>query len=278
MRRLASLLVVCGYLVGGRAAAEPRFVLQAQVLLPEPRVASGADIVEAYAGFAPKQSLRPVEGRDKPPGAQQVLRFQVGARGTAVVVLVPTPLSDKEIEETARQSVSPLGGNTVGPHKARLTVVLNEAAGANRIEVLSRFTALLAALAISSQGVGVHWPAAGATHEANFFLGAARNSSLVPRIMLWSGVRIVGEEGDRLTLLSLGMSQLDLPDLLVTTGADRGLSKMTVFYELLAEAARRGKPIREGGTIGRTPGERLTVHYVPSPIDARKKVWRVELP
>ena len=44
-----------------------------------------------------------------------------------------------------------------------------------------------------------------------------------------------------------------------------------------AYIAANGKPLPEGDTIGRTPDERLPVHYVPSPIDPDVKVWRVEL-
>jgi hypothetical protein len=33
----------------------------------------------------------------------------------------------------------------------------------------------------------------------------------------------------------------------------------------------------DGDTVGRTAAEKLPVHYVPSPVDPKVKVWRVEL-
>ena len=40
----------------------------------------------------------------------------------------------------------------------------------------------------------------------------------------------------------------------------------------------RGEALPEGDTVGRTASEKLPVHYVPSPVDLKVKVWRVELP
>ena len=33
----------------------------------------------------------------------------------------------------------------------------------------------------------------------------------------------------------------------------------------------------DGDTVGRTAAEKLPAHYVPSPVDPKAKVWRVEL-
>jgi hypothetical protein len=38
-----------------------------------------------------------------------------------------------------------------------------------------------------------------------------------------------------------------------------------------------GKALLEGDTVGRTAEEKLPVRYVPSPVDPKQKVWRVEL-
>ena len=53
---------------------------------------------------------------------------------------------------------------------------------------------------------------------------------------------------------------------------------METTFDLLAYVASRGEALPEGDTVGRTDDERLPVHYVESPGDPAKKVWRLELP
>ena len=50
-----------------------------------------------------------------------------------------------------------------------------------------------------------------------------------------------------------------------------------MLYDLLAYVVSRGRPLADGDTVGRTADEKLPVHYVPSPVDPKVKVWRVEL-
>ena len=78
-------------------------------------------------------------------------------------------------------------------------------------------------------------------------------------------------------MLSLGMAQLDLPDLLLIAPESPDNATLETSFDLLAYTARNGKALPEGDTIGRNADERLPVHYVPSPIDSNVKVWRVEL-
>ena len=80
-----------------------------------------------------------------------------------------------------------------------------------------------------------------------------------------------------MSLLSLGMKQLSLPDLLLVAPQSADKNALGVFFNLLGYAVERGEPIAEGDTVGRTADERMPVHYVPSPTDSSKKVWRVEI-
>jgi len=73
------------------------------------------------------------------------------------------------------------------------------------------------------------------------------------------------------------MKQLGLPDLLLTGPPGAFSEALECFYDLLAYLADRGKPIGDGETVGRTETEKWPVHYVPSPIDAKQKVWRVDM-
>jgi hypothetical protein len=93
--------------------------------------------------------------------------------------------------------------------------------------------------------------------------------------MLWSGLSIAREKEGRLSLLSLGMKQLDLPDFLLTADASSANAAAVTLFDLLSYVATRGEALSEGDTVG---DERLPVHYVQSPIDSDKRVCRVELP
>jgi hypothetical protein len=130
----------------------------------------------------------------------------------------------------------------------------------------------------ASRAVGVYWGNARATHDPAFFISVAQEPALASRVMLWTGVSLAREADGRLSLLSLGMQQLDLPDLLlVASQSTGGNDALATFFDLLAYVAQREKPIPEGDTVGRNAEEHLLVRYVPSPLDPSKKVWRVEL-
>jgi hypothetical protein len=159
-----------------------------------------------------------------------------------------------------------------------LIVTVAAAAGMPPVARLSRFTSFLAAVVKSSPAVGVYCGNAGATHDPEFFVSVASEQGVVPRIMLWSGVSVAHEKDGRLSLLSLGMEQLGLPDLLLVVGESSADNAIETLFDLLAYAANRGEAIPEGDTVGRTAEEQLPVRYVRSPIDSGTKVWRVELP
>ncbi|MBT9555135.1 MAG: DUF4261 domain-containing protein [Myxococcales bacterium] len=138
------------------------------------------------------------------------------------------------------------------------------------------FTSLLAALLRASSGLGVYWHHA--THRPEFFLDLARAEDTRPRIMLWSGISVGHEEGDRVSILSWLLEDLGLPDLLVTAPRDNGPDAMDSFFDILAYVVDRKEPIPDGDTFGRTEHERIRVRYVPSPADAERRVCCIDLP
>jgi hypothetical protein len=97
-------------------------------------------------------------------------------------------------------------------------------------------------------------------------------------MMLWSGVSIARENDGRLSLISLGMKQLNLPDLLLIASKSSESVALETMFDLLAYVAEIGEVLPDGDTVGRTEDERLLIRYVDSPIDSSTKVWRVELP
>ena len=268
---------------GARAAPAPKTRLDlAFVLLATPKLPREQDVIRAFATFAPKEKpLRPQpkSPSDSPDDYKQALAFALGPDAGALVMLMPAAVPKGEADEAAKYSVRALGtGWKLPAHKAHLIVTCSQPAGAPRIESLARFTALLAAVAKAAGAVGVYWGNSGATHDPAFLMDVARESELEARMMVWSGISVAREPGGRLSLLSLGMKQLDLPDLLLTSPPGKNDEALSYFFTLLAYVAGRGKAIADGETVGRTAQERLKVKYVPSPVDKGKKVWRVELP
>jgi len=96
--------------------------------------------------------------------------------------------------------------------------------------------------------------------------------------MLWTGLSIAREDDGKISFLSLGMQQLNLPDLLLVVGPETEDDAFEMFFNLTAFIAEHGQPFDEGDSVGRTEDEHIPVRYVPSPIDSPDKVWRVEYP
>jgi hypothetical protein len=236
--------------------------------------------MQAFCGFAaPGEYLRG-EADDAENGAShQVISLKLNTGEKSFVALVPAAVPNGEADHGAQFSLSSFRNNWRLPsHHAHLVITFHAAADTPPIVALSRFTSLLASVTKASPAVGVYWGNAGATHDPEFFVSVASDPEVVPRMMLWSGVSIAREEDGRLSLLSLGMDQLNLPNLLLVAGDSSANAAIATMYDLLAYAAERGEPLPEGDTVGRTNDERLPVHYVESPVDPAKKVWRIELP
>ena len=78
-------------------------------------------------------------------------------------------------------------------------------------------------------------------------------------------------------LLSLGMAQLRLPNLLLTGPLGRKDDAVEWFLSLLEYAAARCAVPKDGETVGRSADECMLVRHVPSPRDENDTVWRVEM-
>jgi hypothetical protein len=285
MPGIASLLAIGLLCVGpdGGQADVPRAkgsMNLAFVLLSKAGLPKAEEIVKAFASFAPKEQRLRLRGTSTKEASEGgIHEFDLSPGGTAFVMALPIPVPKGEADDAVRFSISAMGtGWQLPPHEAHLVVTLRDGDSSPAVAALSCFTSFLAAVTRASRALGVYWGNAGATHDSEFFISTAREPGIVPRITLWTGVSIAREPDGRMSLLSLGMQQLGLPDLLLVAPKSAGKDALATFFDLLAYLAERGEPLPEGDTVGRSADERLPVRYVPSPIDPGKTVWRVELP
>ena len=248
------------------------------VLLPTARLPKAEDVARAFDRFATSkdQKLRVKGGASAK--ADDPLEFELAPGGTAFVALMPVPVPKGEADDVARFSLSALGtGWKLPAHGAHLVVTLRDGDATAARDSLSRFASLLAAVTQVSGAVGVYWGNAHATHDPKFFITVAEERKVATRLMLWTGVSVAREKDGRLSLLSLGMKQLGLPDLLLVAAKPSEKTALATFFDLLGYVEGLGEALPEGDTVGRCAEEKLPVHYVPSPITPNVKVWRVEM-
>ena len=237
------------------------------VLLPDSKPLGQGPFEKALKEFP---ELAPVKwGPAEKEGAAS---FKVGGI-EVITALMPVPVPEGEAEEATERSLSGLGGSWSLPeHRAHLVVVEPGATHA-KVDELTTFTRVVAAIVRATNALGVYWGEGGATHHPEFVVNIAHSELPLP---LWVGVSVA--EGDGVTeLLSLGMKQLGLPDLLLEA-PEADAQVLEFFYDLLAYVTRRGKKLPNGDTVGRTEKERIKVRYVKSPIDPSAEVWTVRIP
>lgn len=220
--------------------------------------------------------------------------LSLGVNGATVrVTAVPGPVPNAEADTSAFLSLSAVNGRwRLGKHTAHLVLslegtmqtkpggLMNRLSGATRdatrLEQLAAFTRVVAAVTRAASGIGVHWAAAPVTHAPDFFAQVAKDTTLP--LPLWLGVSLTPEPGGRTSVLSFGMQQLSLPDLLLHgPSADELPDTIDFFFSALATVAERGRAPEEGETIPRSLLSRPRVSYGTSPVDAAGRVWKLEL-
>lgn len=237
------------------------------LLLPDPKPLTAAALEKALGVYPELGKLKGFKA-DREGGAT----FKVGPL-ELVVALMPVPVPEGEAEEGTDRSLSGLDGTWTLPEHRAHVVVVQQGGKLKDVAELTSYTRVVAALVRALGACGVYWGAGSVTHHPEFMVNIAQSELPLP---VWVGVSIAAK-GDRFELLSVGMPQLELPDLLLDAPGVDG-ETLEFFYDLLAYVVRRGKKLPEGDSVGRGEKERLPVTYVPSPLDAKAKVWSVSLP
>ena len=198
--------------------------------------------------------------------------------GKAIIGLMDFPIPNGEAEASFPYSMSSLGEEAVlEDYQAHVMVTLmSDGTTKSKMEVMTAFTSLLAAICEVTPSIGVYWGNAGATHTASYFKDLARDPDSASQMMLWSGVSRAPEKGGKVSLLSMGMEQFGLPNLYMISPMTDVSEIFGRFFDLLHYLVTRDEAIPDGDTIGGSAEERIQVTYIKSPANDGSVVWRVE--
>jgi hypothetical protein len=141
----------------GVVLAQKKNMRLAFVLLSEPRLPKGEDVVKSFSTFATKdQRIQLPAGSGKPTADSEILEFEFKPAGKAFLMLLPVPVPNGEADGAVSFSLSAMGtGWKLPVHKAHLVVTCDCAA--TPLESLSLFTSLLGAVVKASSAVGIYW-------------------------------------------------------------------------------------------------------------------------
>lgn len=214
---------------------------------------------------------------DPAEGSQETddgpLRFELDP-GALTILHAPAPVPNGEADAAAGFSLGRFGtGPEWAPHRTHLMVALTSGDSPD-LDTLTFFTQAVAAVAEAVNATGVYWGAGNVAHEASFFVEMADTE--LP-LMLWSGVSL--ERGEtELSLLTTGLRQFGLPELCIKAPSTRGNEALSCLFDIGGYVVRRGRPLPEGDTIGRTATEKLPVSSEISPFDATARITVLTMP
>lgn len=202
---------------------------------------------------------------------------ELAAGGRLMFAFMPGAIPKNEADQAARFSAGNLGegARKMGPHAGHVVVTrIAEKGRVTTLEDVLRFTRAVAAISEWSEAVGVYWGAGNVAHDARFFRTTVDTIGIP--VSVWSGVTMAQANG-RVRYLSLGMTQFELPELVVTAPLGGRTEALDYFFKLAVDAIRRGAAFTDGYLVGRGEQERVPVLYEPSPIRAGERIAVVHL-
>lgn len=239
------------------------FVLQSEAELPDPQQVQ--QLYESFGEPSLPLSQQSDDAKADPtigPDPEEAIDLQMWMLGDAQMFVgkMPAPVPGGEAEVNAATSLMAVnGGWEVPACNGHLIVTWFKTEVTS--EQLHAFTKAVAAVAKAANAEAVYWGEGIVTHPTDFFVEAAVDNPL----LAWNGISFAQEANDRVSVLSLGMAQLGLPDLMVEADADQLAGVFEFFLDILAYVYNRGQPIAHGETLGRTQDEKLRVQHKPSP-------------
>lgn len=243
------------------------------ILLRDPIPVDPVAAAAAYRRLSPGSSLAFDDD-----GGDDVAQFRIDDRDdlATFAARIDATIPGAEADESARFSLGTLAEPVeIDPHRAHI-LVTTLPSGGDSPETLALHTRAVAAIAESHGAVGVYEGNAGATHSTPFYVEVASNDELP--VPLWTGISIATPGPDRIEILTLGLGQFQLPNILLSGPRADANSLIGFIFDLAAYLIRRGEPIPEGETVGPSEDERHPVRYAPSPLDNGEQVACIDIP
>ncbi len=238
------------------------------VLLRASALVDPAEIVRAYATMFGGERL--VSDEVRPCDVATI--HAIGAN--TLIASMPKLLEGGDAEGSVKNSLSglPPDGFVLPAYKAYIAVG-TEGHARTRLATLQLHCRIVAAVTKVHAGLAVYDANAHATHDARFYLEFASREVPLP---LWSGVKFT-RTGKRVELLSLGMTQLMLPNLKISAPESRTGEALSFLFDLLMTSIVEG-PFKNGSIVGRTSKEQMKVKYEPLTGDQKVPVGCIEMP
>jgi hypothetical protein len=275
---LLSVSVVSG--CGGASAAKEEdsdaVMMIGMVLLDGSAIVNETSLEEAMAAYAAGNGpgLEPLVS-----GAETGEMIMQLGNERAYFVPMPAPVPDGEADAYARNSLAYLLYEWELPaHTEHIIVAVSSSADTPRMQAVSEFADVLAAVVATTPAVGVYIPDMCVTHDPSLVMELAADPEPAAAMPMLSGVSVAQPTPETISFLSLGMPLLGYPDLMLDSPADVAGESLVFFTDLLVYVSLLGAPIPEGETVGRGEVERLPVRYQPSPLDPEVLVWTVVVP
>lgn len=241
------------------------------VLLAEPKPLDPIAISDCHKGLFQSAALT-IE--TTPNSDFTELRTKAGA--TTYVAAMPAPVPNGEAESHCRYSLeSILRAPEMKAHGAHILVITRTESPTN-LESLKTHLRNTAAVAKAQQALGVYDGAAGATYSADFYLDQVQRDEVPVAII--SGISVANEDNDRLSVLTLGLRQLRILELLVEMPRADWDDGMNFVINLVSYVITRGQQIPDGDTVGYSDTQRLRVTYRTSPLEQKEQVAFLALP
>jgi hypothetical protein len=203
-------------------------------------------------------------------------KLRTDASATTYVAVMPAPVPNGEAESHCRYSLeSVFRGPEIKGHTAHI-LVITRTESPTSVDSLKIHLRNTAAVAKAHEAVAVYDAASCATHTADFYLEEIQRAELPVAII--SGISVANEDNDRLSVLTLGLRQLGLRELLVEVSRTNWDDGIDFIMNLASYVIGRGQQIPDGDTVGYSDTQRLRVTYRTSPLEQTEQVAFLALP
>lgn len=206
-------------------------------------------------------------------GEPDSLAFRIEGGGTLIVGLMPAPHPDATGMPVGPTSPNPA---IVAEHVAHYIVTaLGLPEGPLAPEVVMGI--VTAAVVRSSPAVAAMLGDGAIFHRADFFADVVESSGTEIATEITVDITAAQESADRMSFLTHGLAKYEREEFYVTSSVT-GQGALEYIMGLVRwMIADPNKVLPTGDTVGRTPEERIIVQRVPSPIEGKPPVIRLDM-